>query len=405
MVIACQVCGHEDFFLSDHLLEEHGMSAAQYQAEYGRAAEVVSDELMTRFRKERGNPRRKMPPTPEMLRLQLGGIPFPINVDVRPKDCLPCPAHYRVPRHGKLSRDIQHAAVALRKGRSLYIWGPPGSGKDAVIHAYSAQTRTPAIMVQVRPGVDLQPWFFTHEFDDVSTRWDLGDLLLGLRDGYKTLSGRVIPYLVLISDFDRADESQAEFIRLIADSIKGRVMGPKGKTYDVLPGTQIVATANTAGGGDETGRMVSANPIDSSIMDRFQRPLEFHWMSWKDEKHIIAAKFPLFAERAPHLMETVGTVTEAIRKDIAQDDLYMEFSHRSVCSWVGHAQDLLEFQSGNQRPTKKLLMSAARAFLDGIGDKANRLACKRVMDPHITGGAVNEGDTNHIDTDDLFGLT
>jgi len=152
------------------------------------------------------------------------------------------PDHYRVPLFGALGEDVEHALTALAFRRSLYLWGLPGSGKDALIHAWSAMTRTPAILRQIRPGADIEGWFFSRAFDEKGTYWEEGDVLVALRDGYLSESGRQIPYLVLLTDFDRAEKEQAESIRLIADSIQGRVDGPGGKTYPVLPGSIVTAT-------------------------------------------------------------------------------------------------------------------------------------------------------------------
>ena len=223
-------------------------------------------------------------------------------------------------------------------------------------------------------------------------------MLKALRDGYTTSTGRTIPYIILITDFDRATKAQAEAMRLVMDSIAGRVKGPGGVTYNVMPGTLIIVTANTAGGGDSRGRMVSANVIDGSIMDRFDRKFEFHWMDWRDEEPIVREKFPLLVERAPGVFPMVGKATAALRQAIHNDDLYAEFSHRAVCSWLGHAQDIVRVTG---KVPNNLLKRAARAFLDGMPDPETREQAKTLIDPHLKGGALDHGDTSHIHDDAL----
>jgi MoxR-like ATPase len=393
--ITCKVpgCPFEGHFILDHLLEAHGMTGAQYEASYP-GAPTVSDDLLKRHESSKGRPRRSHPPTDKELTVEFGGVSFPVNWDVPADACLPLPYEYKVPQYGNLGRDIQHAAVALRTGRSAYVWGLPGSGKDAFYHAFSAQTRTPAAIFTVRPGEDIQGWFFVRSFNAEGTAWEEGDFLRKARDGYLTKEGRRLPYMLVISDFDRSDRSQAEAMRLVLDSISGRIMGPAGKTYNVLPGTIVVATANTSGAGDSRGRMISANPLDASILDRFERTFEFHWMDWKDEEPICRAKFPLLVERAPDCFKMVGNATNAMRQAIANEDLYTEFSHRAVCAWLGHAQDLILYT--NEVNPKALLKKAARAVLDRMPDEETRLAARRLIDPHLAGGALDAGDTSHI---------
>ena len=398
--LTCAECGHHELdFLADHILEAHGLTVEAYQTKHP-GHEVMSWRLIDRFDLEHTNIRRKHPPAPDTLTVDLAGIKFPVNWDVPAEACLPMPDHYRLPRFGILGEDIQHALIALYFHRSQYIWGLPGSGKDALFHAWSAMTRWPAIIKSVKPGTDIESWFFSRAFNEKGTYWEEGEVLKALRDGYRTSSGRVLPYLILVSDLDRADRSQAEHMRLITDSIQGRIDGPAGTTFTVLPGTIIAATGNTAGAGDERGRMVSSNPLDASVMERFHARFQFHWMDWRDESEIIRSKFPILFQRCPSALDKLGNATRLLREAILGNELYGEFSHRGLCSLCEHAQDMVVI-GGNKKPPKNLLQMAARAWLEGLPDQENRDIAKKIMDPHI--GMLNEGDTSHIDSGPLAG--
>ena len=250
----------------------------------------------------------------------------------------------------------------------------------------------------VKPGTDIESWFFSRAFNEHGTYWEEGAVLPALRDGYLTTTGRRIPYLLLISDLDRADRNQAEHLRLILDSIRGRIDGPAGKTYNILSGTMVVATGNTAGGGDERGRMISANPMDASVMERFNARFKFPWMDWEDEKEIVKAKFPVLFQACPSALEKVRDVTKNLREAILKGDLYGEFSHRGLCSFLEHAQDILKFRLdlGKGVP-RDLLQMAACAWIDGLPDELNQQEALKIMDPHIA--TLDEGDTSHISGD------
>ena len=396
MTIKCKECGHnERDWIADHLAEAHSLSVDAYLTAHPGAV-TVSQRLIDRWETERPRAKRTGPPALDTLSIEFSKVNFPVNYNVPESVCLPMPPEYRIPSHGALGKDVQHAVVSLACKRSLYIWGLPGSGKDALFHAWSAMTRTPAIIFQVQPGVDIQGWFFSRAFNEKGTFDEEGELLKAARDGYVCEDGTVVPYMLLISDFDRADRAQAEYLRLITDSIQGRIKGPKGVTYPVLPGTIICATANTAGSGDSRGRMTSANVIDASILDRFQRTFQFRWMDWRDEEPIVRAKFPLLVERAEGVFKTMGQVTKTLRKAIAEEELYAEFSHRGLCTVLGHAEDLI-FCSGKV-PTD-LMKKAIRAWRDGLPDEESRQTAKNLIDPFLKGGAIDEGDTSHIDKD------
>jgi MoxR-like ATPase len=405
--LKCKVpgCGHSEVdWLGDHLVEVHGIPVDTYLAQ-NAGAKVMSDRLKTRYEALQGNVRRAHPPNPSDLNVKFAGMSFKINGGVPAEVCLPLPDNYVLPRHGKLGKDIANALVGLFRGRSLYIWGMPGTGKDALFHAWSALTRTPAIIKQVIPGSDVESWFFSRGFNEVGTHWEEGDVLVAARDGYLCEDGTRVPYMLLFSDLDRADRSQAEYLRLITDSIQGRISGPTGTVYTVLAGTRVVATANTPGSGDERGRMISANPIDASILDRFERTFQFHMMDWRDEGPIVRAKYPVLVARAPWVFEKMGKATKALRAAIDGEELHAEFSHRGLCSVLGHAEDLLICAGDNATvPAKQLLQKAARAWWDGLPDREARDKARTCMDPHLKGGAINEGNTDHIGKNPLADL-
>ncbi len=378
--VTCALCGHtDDAWLGDHVAK-HGLTIGQYEAQHGPA---VSSSILLSLPQERAHP-------PSKLTVEFAGVQVPVNLDVPASACLPLPDAYRIPEHGDLARDVQEAVVSLLHGRSIYVWGLPGSGKDALPHAWSSLTRKPAAIFQIEPGEDIRAWFFSHELGSEGSYWREGELLKILRDGYTSpISGRKIPMLVLITDFDRATGDQAESMRLVMDSISGRVKGPSGVTYPVLPGTQIVVTANSAGGGDTRGRCVTSKPIDASILDRFQRAYEFHWMDWRDEEPIVKAKFPVLNALAPNVFSSVGKVVARLREAIEKEEIYTEFSHRAVCAWLGQAQDLIETIG----PMGNLLERSYRTVLDKMPDRETRDQAKKIADAFILGGTMGAAPT------------
>jgi len=395
--IKCEIDGTEHFALPDYLGEKHGMTVAEYQAQYPDAP-LYSPSVEEAFDKSIARKKRAHPPAVADLRVTFGGMQFPLNVNVPADACLPLPPHYRLPAHGDLAKDIERVLRYYAAGRSTWIWGPPGTGKDALPHALCALTRTPSEIFQISQEVDIMAWFFEKDFDANGTAWSEGMLLKMLRDGYTCSNGEVVPYTIVLSDFDRAGRSQAEAIRLVTDSIQGRIKGPNGQTYLVMPGTRIIITANTMGAGDASGRCVSANVIDSSIINRIQRKVCFHGMDWRDEEPIIRAKYPLFAEKADKLLKHIGNATAALRKAINDGDLYGEFSHRDLETWVGDCEDILRFSPD---PPKDLLKQGFMSYADGLPDEDNKMAALTLVDPHLKGGALERGNTKHIDDGDL----
>lgn len=336
-------------------------------------AQVASKAIIERARmadEVQGIRERRHPPSPDALSIDFAGVRMPMNSDVATTDCLKLPRSYLIPEHGELAADVAEAAIIL-KGRSpLWIHGPPGCGKDAFVHAFSYMTHTPAVALQIDPNTNIKSWFHRRAFGRHGKTYDEeGRLLKALRDGYTTMTGRRIPYLILISDFDRADPDQMEGLRSCIESIGGRVQGAKGEFYDVLEGTRFVFTANSVGGGDEFGRCITSKPVDASFMDRLSA-IRFHWLAWKDEEKILRDKFPLFCDRLGNWMNKIKDVTKTLREKINNEEIDIEFSHRSLEKWFSHAEKIIEFGNHSDLPRKVISRGARVGFLDSIKDRA-----------------------------------
>lgn len=395
--VRCEIDGAEVHYLPSYLAEKHGMTVQEYLAKYPNAA-LESNALKAMYAAEVKNTTRAVPPAPDQLFIEVGGFRIPVNPDVPAEACLPLPPCYRFPTKGKLGEDVKRATRYFMAGRSFWEWGPPGSGKDAFPSALCAMTRTPSEIFPINPDVDIMAWFFEKVFENGETKWVFGKLFNALVHGYVTPSGRRVPMTIVLSDFDRAGRSQAEAIRLVADSIQGRVKGPRGETYPVLPGTRLIITANTMGGGDATGKCISANVLDTSILDRIERKVKFHSMDWKDEVIIIREKYPLFAEKCGHLLSKIGDATQVLRQAVEEQDLYGEFSHRGLCTWISDCDDMLRLMA---KPPKDLLKQGFLSFADGLPDDETRTQALTLIDAYLKGGALDQGDTSHVQAGDL----
>lgn len=338
------------------------------------------------FEREQGSVRRTAWDNSEPLVSSLMGIDCPVNTSVEAEGCIGAIPFYHFPENGKLKTDMWHALVSLIASikktavNSIYVWGIPGTGKDALWHHLCSHLRIPSKKFSIIPNTDIQHWLFSQAFRNGETIWTEGELLKAVRDGYVDANGERHPMLILLSDFDRADRYQAETLRTIMDSDNGQIAGPEGKVYPVLPGTIIVATANSMGGGDETGRCISANVMDASLIDRFRTTVQFHPMDWVDERIICENKFPNLHSKHPTALDLVGRVTQAIRGSIEKEEIFTEFSHRAVTKWLTHCDSILEL-TGTNMQTTSLLKAGFRIIMDGQSDSATRLAIKRLADP------------------------
>lgn len=401
--VKCELDGEEVPFVPSYIAEKYGMSVEEYLERFP-GAPLESEELAQRFTESIRGLRRETPPEPEELRVSIAGCQLPVNWDVPEDACLPLPDHYRLPTHEPLGEDVLRSIRYWVRGRSQWIWGPPGSGKDALISALCAWTRTPSALFPVNPDLDIMGWFYDKSFADGESKWVYGDLFNALVHGYVSpLTGRRVPMTVVLSDFDRAGRAQAEALRLVGDSIQGRVKGPQGETYAVLPGTRIVVTANTMGGGDASGKMVSANVLDKSIINRVERKVRFHMLDWRDEEPIVRDKFPVFCERYGHVLKKIGDCTTALRAAVEDESLYGEFSHRDLCGWIGDCEDIIVMHDafGSGPLPNDILKKGFDSYADGLPDAENKALALQLVDPYLKGGALPRGPVSGVKKEDL----
>lgn len=392
--VTCETCGHKSHSLLDHIREVHSTSLEDYLEDYPKAATVSAAALSML---EEGA-RRSAAPAATDLTAKVMGLTLPVDAAVAPEHCLPLPDGYMFPTKGKAKTAFVRAVMAIARGRHCFIWGMPGTGKDALVHALSAILRIPVVMVTFRPGTDLGPWFYVRSIGKDGTGWDLGHLYVALTEGVEGRDGKRRAPLVLLSDVDRADSAQAEWFRILTDSISGRILGPDGKMVSLFKDEwgntpRFVCTANSCGSGDARGRMASANPMDASILDRLGRKIEAHYLSWDDENVILRAKYARLAEVAPETFDQLGNATVALRKSIDNEEIYAEFTHRGLCEVLNECDDLVEFSS---RVPSNLLKKGFKAWLDGL-DEDSRMQAKRLIDSHISGGAFTHAEEEDED--------
>lgn len=374
--IQCSLCEFVGVHLGSHLRDEHQMvDISKYQGPL--CASEIEEAFDLQFKGVRTSLKA------EDLTIEIAGYRFPINLDVNPDDCLPIPNNYLLPEKGLQAKSIRRTARALRAGRSAWAAGPPGTGKDAFFHFFSGITFTPCLCLQIQPNMDIDAWFFSQAIKAGEIYYKEGVITKALRDGYVTSTGRRIPYMILLTDVDRATPSQAEAFRLVADSIQGRIQGPEGETYKVMPGTVIVMTANSTGSGDEKGQCTSSNVMDASLLDRVNRFIQYVEMDWEDVEKILRTSYPHIAEQpgARVFFDAMGKIVKALRKAINNNTLSGTLTQRGIVRWMGDCSDIHLLE--NVPVSLSLLEEGYSAWLDGLPDQSNREVALQVAKPHF----------------------
>lgn len=366
--------------LHDHLVEQHGVDPNTY------TNPLVSKDLEKAFNRKKV--KRTRAPEPHQLQTKLMGIPFPINPYIGEDLCLPLPEHYTLPSSGPAQEAFRRAVISINRGHPTYIWGPPGTGKDALPHAISNLTRSPAAVFTFTAGTDIKRWFYSREIQPEGTSWSYGTLWKMLTQGVLGEDGQYHPAIIVFSDVDRGTPDQLEEFRLLLDTTSKRLVGPTGEVAHVIPGTRFVFTANSPGSGDPSGRM-SSRIMDSSLLDRMGRFIEFTHMEWRDECAIYQAKFPTLTSKvSTEFWASLGKCVAALRKALSGKDsgvmLDGDLTMRGIFAILAECEDEIHFNTSTNLPPK-LLARGFKAWLDRL-DEDNKIVASRIIDPYT--GAI-----------------
>lgn len=341
-MVKCLIDGTEHHFLEEHLRDVHNMSLQEYVDIYPNAP-IASDRAWEIF--ESSAPPRTGT-SQYKNNLSVGEISFKVSegsVSYRFKR----PQHYVYPRKGKAGKACERLARAIKYGRHVFVYGSAGTGKSACVRALGHDLNRECSHYPMREGLDPEIYIGRTEvvIDEATglniTRFQEGKLLQDLR-GRKGADGVTRGVLILIDDIDRGSSQYHEILRHVLEDNARSIFVPEiGVTIDVHEDTVIIATANSRGQGDNTGMYASVREMDGSILDRFQRVIEFHFLEEEEESLILRKKFSEMANQYPSIFDYVMRVSTHIRTMIANDDIFASFSHRRIVQWLYSIEELI----------------------------------------------------------------
>ena len=166
----------------------------------------------------------------------------------------------------------------------LYIFGDTGTGKSSLVRQVAARLNYPV-------------WETTG-----SERLEVSDLI-----GHLTLKGGEMSFVdgplgaamkaggvFILNEIDAANPAVLILLNTLFD--KQPLLIPEtNELISPVSTFRFVATANTAGSGDDTGRFTGTNQLNQAFMDRFTI-LKAEYPASDDEKALLAAKFPSLPE-------------------------------------------------------------------------------------------------------------
>jgi MoxR-like ATPase len=201
---------------------------------------------------------------------------------------------------------VVRAIVRSRSFHPIFITGDSGNGKTFQVEQACAAESREYLRVNITEETDEDDLIGGFRLKNGETVFELGPVSIAM------LRGSVL----LLDEVDLAGPK----VMCLQPVLEGRPLTIKklGITIHPSSGFTIVATANTKGRGNETGRFVGTNLLNEAFLERFPITLEQQYPGITVEKKILAKTYQSLTGQSPTaaqltFFETLAKWADAIR--------------------------------------------------------------------------------------------
>lgn len=210
----------------------------------------------------------------------------------------------------------------------LYVFGPVGSGKSSSIKQLAARLNYPVFEVTGHGRLEFADLVGHLAVKDGNMVFEHGPLSLAMRYGG----------IVLLNEIDLTPPEVAAGLNTVLDGAPLCIAENGGELITPHPLFRFAATANTNGGGDETGLYQGTNRQNLAWLDRFIM-CEMGYPSPDVEKALLAKRFPVLPESLCHkLVDFAGEVRKLFMGESDSSNLTgtieVTLSTRTLLRWA-----------------------------------------------------------------------
>ncbi len=213
---------------------------------------------------------------------------------------------------------------------ALFLSGPTGCGKTSCINEVCARLRWPVQQVTCNGRMEFQS--LKGQFvlkasapgEAPAMSFEYGPLARAMKEGH----------ILILNEIDMCDPAELAGLN---DVLEGRplvISENGGEVINPHPNFRVVATANSAGKGDETGFYTGVQTQNMASMDRY-RFLKVNYLPEAIEEEIVRKTAPFLAD--PSMKKIVSGMVKfasEIRKRFEEGNLSVTMSTRSLCRWA-----------------------------------------------------------------------
>ena len=192
--------------------------------------------------------------------------------------------------------------VASKKFYPVFVSGLSGNGKTFMVEQACAQLKTECLRVNISPETDEDDLIGGFRLIDGETKWFDGPVVQAMKSGA----------VLILDEIDRGS-NKLMCLQGVLEG-KGLFVKKTGEFVEPVSGFNIIATANTKGKGDETGRYMAATILDDAFLERFPITVEQEYPDVKVETKILTKLFASLGINDKAFAENLVKWADIIRK-------------------------------------------------------------------------------------------
>ncbi len=198
--------------------------------------------------------------------------------------------------------DNMKRIVASKKFYPVFVSGLSGNGKTFMVEQSCAQLKVECLRVNISPETDEDDLIGGFRLIDGETKWFDGPVVQAMKSGA----------VLILDEIDRGS-NKLMCLQGVLEG-KGLFVKKTGEFVEPVTGFNVIATANTKGKGDETGRYMAATILDDAFLERFPITVEQEYPDTKVETKILTKLFASLGINDKAFAENLVKWADIIRK-------------------------------------------------------------------------------------------
>jgi MoxR-like ATPase len=214
---------------------------------------------------------------------------------------------------------LQHLILSQDSGESVWFGGPKGTGKSETARQFAAVTGRAFTRINFHKYTSAEDYIGAVGLENGQTVFKRGDFLAAF-----THPSTVI----LLDEVTNADPGELAPLNGFLEPNSAVSFG--GAVQTRAPGVLVFAADNTLGNGDDSGRYAGTRQMNSALVDRFARVVQFDYLPVASEVEALVRHTGCNPKLALHILEAVYVA----RKQVLTGEVIDAPSIRSVIAFI-----------------------------------------------------------------------